>query len=123
MKAKPFSFATNALAIATASVAGILATGWNPVWVYLAVVNLWLLGLLAKDKTIAKHATTGKYRTPESTLLLLAALGGTPAMLAGMYGLRHKSSKAEFVQLFWGIIALQAVVAYLYRNELMGLIF
>jgi len=49
--------------------------------------------MYAKDKAAAQN---GDWRTPESTLHVLSALGGwVGAMVAQTY-LRHKSQKSEF---------------------------
>ena len=84
-----------------------LGVGFYGVLILLAVMNKlsWLvvgwyvaLGIItyamyAKDKAAAQ---SGNWRTPESTLHLLSALGGwVGAMVAQTY-LRHKSQKAEF---------------------------
>ncbi|OXL23274.1 DUF1294 domain-containing protein [Psychrobacter sp. DAB_AL32B] len=84
-----------------------LGVGFYGVLILLAVMNKlsWLvigwyiaLGIItytmyAKDKAAAQ---SGDWRTPESTLHLLSALGGwVGAMVAQTY-LRHKSQKAEF---------------------------
>ena len=84
-----------------------LGVGFYGVLILLAAMNKlsWLvvgwyvaLGLItymmyAKDKTAAQ---SGDWRTPESTLHLLSALGGwVGAMVAQTY-LRHKSQKPEF---------------------------
>ena len=81
--------------------------GFYGVLILLAVMNKlsWLvlawyaaLGIItyamyAKDKAAAQ---SGDWRTPESTLHLLSALGGwVGAMFAQTY-LRHKSQKPEF---------------------------
>ena len=84
-----------------------LGIGFYGVLILLAVMNKlsWLvvgwyiaLGIItyamyAKDKAAAQ---SGDWRTPETTLHLLSALGGwVGAMVAQTY-LRHKSQKAEF---------------------------
>ncbi|WP_323128907.1 DUF1294 domain-containing protein [Psychrobacter sp. K31L] len=84
-----------------------LGMGFYGVLILLAAMNKlsWLvvgwyaaLGLItyvfyAKDKAAAQN---GDWRTPESTLHLLSALGGwVGAMVAQTY-LRHKSQKPEF---------------------------
>ena len=84
-----------------------LGIGFYGVLILLAVMNKlsWLvvgwyiaLGIItyamyAKDKAAAQN---NHWRTPESTLHLLSALGGwVGAMVAQTY-LRHKSQKAEF---------------------------
>ncbi|WEN16646.1 cold shock and DUF1294 domain-containing protein [Rhodanobacter sp. AS-Z3] len=64
-------------------------------------VVAWLV--YQKDK---RAAGSGRWRTPESTLQLLALLGGWPgAWLAQKY-LRHKSSKTSFQITFWFMVAL-----------------
>ena len=58
-----------------------------------AVLGVITYGMYAKDKAAAQ---SGDWRTPESTLHLLSALGGwVGAMVAQTY-LRHKSQKPEF---------------------------
>lgn len=84
-----------------------LGIGFYGVLILLAVMNKlsWLVvawyallgvityGTYAKDKAAAQ---SGDWRTPESTLHLLSALGGwVGAMVAQTY-LRHKSQKPEF---------------------------
>ncbi|WP_296244263.1 MULTISPECIES: DUF1294 domain-containing protein [unclassified Psychrobacter] len=84
-----------------------LGIGFYGVLILLAVMNKlsWLIvawyaalgvityGMYAKDKAAAQG---GDWRTPESTLHLLSALGGwVGAMVAQTY-LRHKSQKPEF---------------------------
>ncbi|WP_201533634.1 DUF1294 domain-containing protein [Psychrobacter immobilis] len=58
-----------------------------------AALGIITYGMYAKDKAAAQ---SGDWRTPESTLHLLSALGGwVGAMVAQTY-LRHKSQKPEF---------------------------
>ena len=64
-----------------------LVVGW---YIALGIITY---AMYAKDKAAAQ---SGDWRTPESTLHLLSALGGwVGAMVAQTY-LRHKSQKAEF---------------------------
>ncbi len=64
-----------------------LVVGWY------AVLGLVTYMMYAKDKAAAQ---SGDWRTPESTLHILSALGGwVGAILAQTY-LRHKSQKPEF---------------------------
>lgn len=57
----------------------------------------------AADKSAARN---GSWRTPESTLHLLALAGGWPGALLAQQFLRHKSAKREFRQVFWLTVAL-----------------
>ena len=75
----------------------VLLTVMNKLsWLVLAwyaVLGIITYGMYAKDKAAAQ---SGDWRTPESTLHLLSALGGwVGAMVAQTY-LRHKSQKPEF---------------------------
>ncbi len=60
---------------------------------YLAAINLLTFIVYGLDKYKAKHK---KWRTPEATLLILAALGGSPAALLAMYLFRHKTLHNKF---------------------------
>lgn len=60
---------------------------------YLLVINLDGFILMGTDKSRARR---GKRRIPEATLFLVAALGGSPGVLAGMYAFRHKTQHDSF---------------------------
>ncbi|OBR76729.1 DNA-binding protein [Xanthomonas arboricola] len=81
-----------------------------------ALLALWyvaasLLAMLVYrlDKSAAQR---GRQRTPETTLHLIALLGGWPGALLAQALFRHKSSKAAFQLRFW--ITVVANVAALY---------
>lgn len=57
----------------------------------------------AMDKSAA---TQGAWRTPESTLHVLALACGWPGALLAQQFLRHKSAKAEFRATFWVTVIL-----------------
>ena len=63
-------------------------------WIF-AAVSLSALGLTVYDKWAAKHRT--KSRIPERTLLTVAGLGGSVAMLLIMLLIRHKTRHAKFM--------------------------
>ena len=50
---------------------------------------------LEKEEKRALNQLTGR-RTPESTLLLIALLGGSLGILGGMYKFHHKTQKQKF---------------------------
>jgi uncharacterized membrane protein YsdA (DUF1294 family) len=77
-------------------------------WVagYLALINLAAFLVFAWDKRCAQN---GMWRVPERTLLGLAAVGGSPAMIAGQYALRHKTWKEPFRTALRAIAALQII--------------
>jgi len=60
----------------------------------LAAVNLWTFVTWGLDK---RRAVRQAPRTPESTLLLLAAVGGGVGAWLGVRLFRHKSSKKSFL--------------------------
>lgn len=66
----------------------------NLLQVYLLEINVVALILGAVDKI---RARTGKWRVPEGTLLLSAALGGAAGLLLTMLLLRHKTKHKKFI--------------------------
>ena len=71
------------------------------VGIYLTLSLLTFIAY-AIDKSAAKR---GKWRTKESTLHLLALMGGWPGALFAQTTLRHKSVKASFKHIFWLTVA------------------
>ena len=60
---------------------------------YLLIINAAGFLLMLVDKWKAKK---NRWRIRESTLLLIAALGGSVGSLAGMYLFRHKTLHLKF---------------------------
>lgn len=60
---------------------------------YLVLVNAAAFLLMLVDK---QKARKGAWRTPEATLLTVAALGGSIGAIAGMYIFRHKTRHLKF---------------------------
>jgi uncharacterized membrane protein YsdA (DUF1294 family)/cold shock CspA family protein len=70
-------------------------------WKFFALwlgANIVTYMFYAIDKSAAKR---GGWRTSESSLHLLALVGGWPAAAIAQQRLRHKTSKAEFRRVFW----------------------
>ncbi len=64
------------------------------IFIYLAVLNLaGLLSMMIDKQKARQH----KYRLPEKTLFLIAALGGSIGSIAGMYLFHHKTKHWYFV--------------------------
>ena len=86
----------------------IVGVLWRPpLWfagIYGAVSAMAFLAYAA-DKSAARRQT---WRTPESTLHLLALAGGWPGALLAQQFLRHKSAKAAFRRAFWATVILNA---------------
>ena len=74
---------------------------------YLLAINVSAFAAFWLDKRAAEK---GWWRTPESTLLLLALLGGTSGAIAGQQVLRHKTRKQPFRTLLWLIAGGQAIL-------------
>ncbi len=60
---------------------------------YLLAINVAALIAFGADKWKARHK---RRRIRESTLLLLAVLGGSPCAIAGMFLFRHKTLHKKF---------------------------
>lgn len=82
---------------------GAVVAGELSVVVLGAYVVVSLVAFLAydADKTAAVRGTS---RIPESTLHVLALLGGWPGALVGQQALRHKTRKQPFRTIFWGTV-------------------
>jgi uncharacterized membrane protein YsdA (DUF1294 family) len=84
----------------------LVAVFWhvsNLVAVGYAALSLLCFIAYALDKAAAQ---SGRWRTKESTLLLLGLLGGWPGAILAQQLLRHKSSKVSFRTAFWGTVVL-----------------
>ena len=77
---------------------------------YLLLINAAGLALMLVDKWKAKK---NRWRVRESTLLLIAALGGSVGSLAGMYLFRHKTRHLKFTLGIPLILAGQCIAAVL----------
>ena len=60
---------------------------------YLVIINIASFVAFGSDK---RRARTGRWRTPERTLLALAFLGGALGALVGMFTFHHKTRKLLF---------------------------
>ncbi|SFU51418.1 DUF1294 domain-containing protein [Pseudoduganella namucuonensis] len=116
--AKAASGAANAPAVGAGGAASYLAIGALAL-LYLVSILLWKLpawpaavyGLAslvcfivyAIDKSAAR---AGRWRTPESTLLMLGLFCGWPGAILAQQWLRHKSSKTSFRLMFWATVAV-----------------
>jgi endonuclease YncB( thermonuclease family)/uncharacterized membrane protein YsdA (DUF1294 family) len=82
---------------------------WFAVPMWLAFINGfgWFAMAIDKQRAIIQMDKPVD-RLPESTLLLMAAAGGSPAIYAAQQKLRHKTRKQPFATLLVLIIGLQA---------------
>ena len=75
----------------------------------MACVSLFAVIITVADKIKAKR---GKWRVMESTLLIVAAIGGSVAMYLTMLLIRHKTRHPKFMVGIPVIIVLQAAAVY-----------
>lgn len=80
---------------------------WQNITIYLVIINLIGFFIMWLDKKKAQHS---KWRIKESTLFIVAALGGGIGTIAGMYTFRHKTQKLRFVLGFPAIIVIQIMI-------------
>lgn len=99
--------------------AGVAVLWKPPLWAAGLYVGLSAATFLvcAIDKAAAGR---GAWRTPESNLHVLALAGGWPGALVAQQVLRHKSSKREFRQAFWGTVVLNVVGFVVLASPLRG---
>ena len=106
------------IALSFLSVVGVsvLAAGMpvEVLFLYLAASIITFI-IYAKDKSAARQ---GRWRTKESTLHLLALIGGWPGALVAQQTLRHKSQKTEFRVVFWVTVVLNCgVYGWLFTSD------
>ncbi len=84
---------------------------------YVIIVNTAGFAAMGIDKTRARRK---EFRIPESTLFLLAIIGGSIGSIAGMYVFRHKTKHWYFVYGMPAILILQilAVVYLIFGTSL-----
>ena len=75
--------------------------------IYLVAINIIAFLAMFIDK---KKAEKERWRIKESTLLILALIGGSIGAIAGMYTFRHKTQKARFFIGIPVIILLQILL-------------
>ena len=83
--------------------------------IYLLIVNAigFLLMLIDKRKAI-RH----RWRIPEKTLFLTAAIGGSIGSIMGMYTFRHKTKHLQFTLGMPAILIVQLVLAFVFFTRI-----
>lgn len=79
---------------------------------YIAIISLISVVVCIYDKKISKKNRV-ELRTPEKTLMLLSALGGSVAMFITMQIIRHKTKHVKFMLGIPLIIIVQAGIVFL----------
>ena len=77
---------------------------------YLLLINAAAFVLMLVDK---HRARKNRWRIPERTLILSAALGGSIGALLGMYTFRHKTKHLKFTLGIPAILIAQIALAIL----------
>lgn len=82
--------------------------------IYLLIVNAlgFLLMLIDKRKAI-RH----RWRIPEKTLFLTAAIGGSVGSIMGMYTFRHKTKHLQFTLGLPAILIVQLILAFVFFTQ------
>ena len=78
---------------------------------YIAVISLVSIIVCIYDKKISKKNRV-ELRTPEKTLLILSALGGSVAMFITMLIIRHKTKHVKFMLGIPLIMVVQAAAIF-----------
>ena len=81
---------------------------------YLLLINAAGFILMLADK---HRARKNQWRIPESTLMAVAAMGGTIGSLAGMYTARHKTKHLKFTVGIPILLALQLAAAAYFLSK------
>ena len=76
---------------------------------YYLIINLFLFVTMGYDKTRAKKDA---WRVPESTLFIIALLGGAVGGFLGMFLFHHKKNKPQFYIIYALALILHAVFLY-----------
>jgi uncharacterized membrane protein YsdA (DUF1294 family)/cold shock CspA family protein len=88
------------------------------------VTSIVTFAMYGYDKT---RATSGRWRVPETTLLLLGLIGGWPGAVVGQLVFRHKTTKESFRSAFWvtvviNVLVFGAVIAYVAVPAVRGIL-
>lgn len=87
---------------------------------YIAIINLVTFIVYARDKLKARQR---EWRTPESTLFILAIAGGSIGALAAMTYFHHKTRKKAFKYGIPLILILQLLILLLFVTTASEIIF
>ncbi len=93
---------------------------------YLLAINLLTFIVYGHDKWKAQHPhphahpRRSRRRTPEATLLILAALGGSIGALLAMHLFRHKTLHRKFTLGVPAMLVLQVALLLFFFHRLAG---
>jgi uncharacterized membrane protein YsdA (DUF1294 family) len=99
--------------------------GFSPVVAWLVAINVFTLIFYRVDKlnSIWEDGNATRKakmtRIPETSLLFLALVGGSPAAVLGMViPPNHKTSDSWFLFCFMVVLVVQAIAAYLFWDQI-----
>lgn len=95
-------------------------TALSVIMIYLLVVNIIGFGIMGIDKFKAKK---GLWRIPESTLFLMAIIGGSIGSILGMYLFHHKTRHWSFVYGMPAILIIQLLILFVLSKAPLEFIF
>lgn len=78
---------------------------------YIAIISIVSIIVCIYDKKISKKNRV-ELRTPEKSLLILSALGGSVAMFVTMLIIRHKTKHIKFMVGIPAIMLVQAAIIF-----------
>lgn len=78
-------------------------------WIYLFIINVVAFSAMGIDKYKAAHK---KWRIPEKSLFILAAIGGSIGGICGIYAFRHKTQHKKFTLGFPAILLAQLIAVF-----------
>lgn len=81
--------------------------------IYFIAVNIIGVCLMGLDKYKAKKHV---WRIPESTLFIVAIIGGSIGCIIGMYAFRHKTRHWTFVYGMPAILLIQIILLFVILN-------
>ena len=87
-----------------------MSTFTKIILIYYLAINLVLFISMAMDKGFAKK---DRRRIPESTLFIMALLGGSIGGFGGMFLFHHKTRKPQFYIIYAIAFILHAALLYL----------
>ena len=88
--------------------------GWRNLLIYLLVMNIVGVYEMWSDKEKAKK---NRWRTPESVLFMICAIGGGIGTIYGMYKFRHKTKKLKFTVGMPAILVIEIAILLYLRIE------
>nr|WP_320165860.1 cold shock and DUF1294 domain-containing protein [uncultured Methylophaga sp.] len=111
------SFGSVLILLLSIGLAISVLTGKTSFAIAIAYVVMSVITFIAYaiDKSAAEK---GHWRTQESTLHIMASIGGWPGAILGQMTLRHKSKKKAFRQVFWFTVFLNLIaLAWLHTTS------